>query len=238
MTDPVRLAKRLAEITHCSRREAELYIAGGWVMVDGQVVEEPQFMVTQQKVELHPEASLVPVEPVTILFHQPPDANMNADSAQQLIRADTRAADDPSGIYILKQHFVRLMQCTPLEKNAGGLLVFTQDWRVARKLIDDAATVEQEYIVEVAGELPPDGLKLLNHGLSFNGRALPPIKVSWQNETRLRFALKGAQPGQIAHMCKSVGLQVLAMKRIRIGRVAMAKLQPGLWRYLMPHERF
>jgi len=107
-----------------------------------------------------------------------------------------------------------------------------------RKLIDDAATIEQEYIVEIAGELPLDGLKQLSHGLSFNGRALAPIKVSWQNETRLRFALKGVQPGQIAHMCKSVGLQVLAMKRIRIGRISMAKLQPGLWRYLMPHERF
>jgi len=238
MTAPVRLAKRLAESVPCSRREAELYIAGGWVTVDGQVVEEPQFMVLQQKVELHPEASLIPVEPVTILFHQPPDADMSANSVQQLIRADTRAADDPSGIRLLKQHFVRLTQGIPLEMNASGLLVFTQDFRVARKLKDDAATLEQEYVVEVAGELPPDGLKLLNHGLSFNGRALPPIKVSWQNETRLRFALKGVQPGQIAHACKSVGLQVLAMKRIRIGRVSMAKLQLGLWRYLMPHERF
>jgi len=238
MTDPVRLAKRLAELLPCSRREAELYIAGGWVTVDGQVVEEPQFMVSQQKIELLPDASLTPLEPVTILFHQPPAAGMNADAAQQQVCAATRAADDPSGIHVLKRHFVRLTQCPPLERNASGLLVFTQDWRVARKLIDDAATVEQEYIVEVAGELALDGLKRLNHGLSFNGRALPPIKVSWQNETRLRFALKGAQPGQIAHMCKSVGLTVLAMKRIRIGRVSMAKLQPGSWRYLMPHERF
>jgi len=238
MTEPVRLAKRLAELVPCSRREAELYIAGGWVTVDGQVVEEPQFKVLQQKVELHPEASLIPVEPVTILFHQPPAAGMNADSAQQLICADTRSADDRSGIHMLKQHFVRLTQGTPLEMNASGLSVFTQDFRVARKLNDDAATLEQEYIVEVAGELPPDGLRLLNYGLKFNGRALPPIKVSWQNETRLRFALKGVQPGQIAHACKSVGLQVLTMKRIRIGRVSMAKLQSGLWRYLMPHERF
>ena len=238
MTEPVRLAKRLAELVSCSRREAELYIAGGWVMVDGQVVEEPQFRVLQQKIELHPEASLIPVEPVTILFHQPSAAGMNADSVQQLICADTRAVDDPSGIHMLKQHFVRMTQGIPLEMNAGGLLVFTQDLRVARKLNDDAATLEQEYVVEVAGELPADGLKRLNHGLTFNGQLLPPIKVSWQNETRLRFALKGVKPGQIAHMCKSVGLQVLAMKRIRIGRVSMAKLQPGLWRYLMPHERF
>ncbi|MDP1756078.1 MAG: rRNA pseudouridine synthase [Pseudohongiella sp.] len=239
MTDTVRLSKRLVELISCSRREAELYIAGGWVMVDGQVVDKPQFMVSQpEKIELHPEASLAPVAPVTILFHQPPVAGMNANSAQQLICADTRAADDISGIHITKQHYARLKQGTPLEKNASGLLVFTQDFRVARKLIDDAATIEQEYIVEVSGELPPDGLKQLNQGLSFNGRALAPIKVSWQNETRLRFALKGTQPGQIAHMCKSVGLQVLAMKRIRIGRMSMAKLQPGLWRYLMPYERF
>ena len=236
MTAPARLAKRLAESVPCSRREAELYIAGGWVTVDGQVVEEPQFMVSQQKVELHPEASLTPVEPATILFHLPP--GMDANAAQQLICADTRAADDPSGIHLLKQHFIRLTQGIPLERNASGLLVFTQDWHVARKLKDDAATLEQEYVVEVAGELPPDGLKLLSHGLSFNGRALPPVKVSWQNETRLRFALKGVQPDQIAHMCKSVGLQVLAMKRLRIGRVSMAKLPPGQWRYLMPHERF
>ena len=236
MTDPIRLAKRLAELVPCSRREAELYIAGGWVRVDGQVVEEPQFKVLQQKVELHPEASLMPVEPVTMLFHLLPGIDANA--AQQLICAETRAADDPSGIHLLKQHFVRLTQGMPLEMNASGLLVFTQDFRVARKLKDDAAALEQEYVVEVAGELPPDGLKLLNHGLSFNGKPLPPVKVSWQNETRLRFALKGVQPGQIAHMCKSVGLQVLAMKRLRIGRVSMARLQSGQWRYLMPHERF
>jgi 23S rRNA pseudouridine2604 synthase len=238
MTESIRLAKRLAELVPCSRREAELYIAGGWVTVDGLVVEEPQFRVSQQKVELHPAATLVPVEPVTIVFHQPPEALMTAEAVQQLICADTRAGDDPSGIHLLRQHFARLKPCMPLEANASGMLVLTQDWRVARKLTDDAATIEQEVVVEVAGDLAPDGLKRLNHGLSFNGRALPPIKVSWQNEARLRFALKGLQPGQIMHMCKSVGLEVLGMKRIRLGRVSMARLQPGQWRYLMPHERF
>lgn len=238
MTEPVRLAKRLAELVPCSRREAELYIAGGWVRVDGQVVEEPQFKVSQQKVELDPEASLVPVEPATLLLHLPPGHDAGKDAAQQFLTPDSRAVDDPSGILMLKQHFVRLTPTAPLEKNASGLLVFTQDWRVARKLLDDAATVEQEYVVEVAGEMPPDGLKRLNRKLDFNGRTLLPAKVSWQNETRLRFALKGAQPGQIAHLCSSVGLKVLSMKRIRIGRVSMAKLPPGLWRYLAPHERF
>jgi 23S rRNA pseudouridine2604 synthase len=253
MTNPVRLAKRLAELVVCSRREAELYIAGGWVTVDGQVVEEPQFMVSEQKVELHPEAKLTPLEPVTILWHQPPSPQSSPASGggdkreilssvpeftPPLLCAATRAADDHSGIRILKQHFVRLTQCLPLQAHASGLAVFTQDYRVSRKLSDDAATIEQEYVVEVAGELIDDGLKLLNHGLSYNGKALSPIKVSWQNETRLRFALKGVQPGQIVHMCNSVGLQVLGMKRLRIGRVSMAKLQSGQWRYLLGYERF
>jgi 23S rRNA pseudouridine2604 synthase len=238
MTEPVRLAKRLAELTACSRREAELYIAGGWVKVDGLVVEEPQFMVAEQKVELHPDATLVPVDPVTILFHQPADVDMNAESIKQLICADTRATEDHSNIRPLKQHFLRLTQYLPLELHAGGLTVFTQDFRVTHKLTDDAATIEQEYVVEVTGDLIHDGLKLLNHGLSFNGKPLPPVKVSWQNETRLRFALKGVKPGQVTHMCQAVGLQVLVIKRLRIGRVSMSKLPQGQWRYLMAYERF
>jgi len=238
MSTPVRLAKRLAELVHCSRREAELYITGGWVSVDGQVVEVPQFMVDAQRVELHPEATLTPVEPVTILFNQPPDADLSGNAVQQLICADTRSADDHSGIHLRKQHLNKLTQYLPLEPHSGGMSVFTQDGRVARKLGEDGATLEQEYVVEVTGELIPDGPKLLNHGLSFNGRELVPVKVSWQNETRLRFALKGIRPGQIAHVCNSVGLQVVAMRRLRIGRVSMGKLQPGCWRYLLPHERF
>jgi len=239
MTEPVRLAKRLAEMVSCSRREAELYIEGGWVTVDGKVVREPQFRVSQQTIELHPDAKLAPVEAVTILFHQPAGIAAGAETAAPpRMDIDHHAADDASGIVPLKRHFSRLTPTLPLEHNASGLLVLTQDWRVVRKLVDDAATVEQEYIVEVEGDSGPHGLKRLNHGLSFNGRALPPAKVSWQNETRLRFALKGAQPGQIAHMCQSVGLQARSMKRIRIGKVSMAKLPPGQWRYLPPAERF
>jgi 23S rRNA pseudouridine2604 synthase len=233
MTEPVRLAKNLAEMLSCSRREAELYIEGGWVTVDGQVVQEPQFRVAQQMIVLHPDATLAPVELVTILYHQAAGAD-----APPTFNVDTRASDDASGIRPLKRHFSRLSATQPLEPNATGLVVYTQDWRVVRKLVDDAATIEQEYIVEVSGELGPHGLKQLNHGLSFNARVLPPAKVSWQNETHLRFAIKGARLGQIAHVCQCVGLQIKSMKRIRIGKISMAKLPVGQWRYLPPDGRF
>lgn len=239
MNEAVRLAKRLAQMLPCSRREAEQYIEGGWVSVDGVVVEEPQFRVLNQAIELSPEASLLALTPVTLLLHKP--AGYETSAAAQLLSIASRAPDDRSGIRPLKKHFSGSELATPLATAASGLLVFTQDWRVARKLREDAGVLEHEVLVEVAGSIKPGGLERLNrvdHGLTFNGKLLPAAKVSWQSEARLRFALKGEAPGQIGYMCESVGLDVLAMKRLRIGRVSMSGLQPGQWRYLLPHERF
>lgn len=249
MTEPVRLAKHLAQMLNCSRREAEQYIEGGWVRVDGVVVEEPQHRVLDQKVELDPDASLLELVPVTLLLNKPAgfEAGLDADAgrptspALQLLVAASQSKDDRSGIRVLKKHFSALTLATPLATPASGLVVFTQDWRVARKLSEDASVMEHEVIVDVTGTIAPGGLQRLNridHGFTFNGVPLPPAKVSWQNETRLRFALKGERPGQIAFMCESVGLSVQAMKRIRVGRVPMSSLPVGQWRYLQPHERF
>ena len=233
MTESVRLAKRLAELLSCSRSEAEQYIEGGWVTVDGVVVEEPQFRVLQQKIEVSKDASLLGATSVTLLLHKP--AGFAADLKQA-----TRSPDDRSGIALLKKHLASEL-VTQLALPASGLVVFTDDWRVARKLREDADTLEHEVVVEVDGNIKPGGLERLNrvdHGFTFNGKLLGPAKVSWQSEARLRFALKGEQPGQIAYFCESVGLTVMGMKRLRIGRVAMSGLPVGQWRYLLPNERF
>jgi 23S rRNA pseudouridine2604 synthase len=84
----------------------------------------------------------------------------------------------------------------------------------------------------------PNALKKMNQGIRYNGRTPAATKVSWQNETRLRVALNGAQVGQIAHLCEAVGLQVVSMKRIRLGGVSLGKVPPGQWRYLRLDERF
>jgi 23S rRNA pseudouridine2604 synthase len=240
MTEPIRLAKRVAELRGCSRREAEQFIAGGWVRVDGVVVEEPQFRVTDQRIEVDPRADPSQAEPVTLLLHKPPGYHTidGKPSASLLLTSANLWAEDTSGLRPLKKHFAQLTLCGPLETDASGLVVFTQDWRVARKLTEDAATLEHEVVVEVAGELAANGLKRLNRGIPYHGKTPPTIKVSWQNETRLRVALKGALPGQIAHLCEAVGLQVLSMKRIRLGRVPLGKLPVGQWRYLRGDERF
>lgn len=239
MTEAVRLAKRLAASVPCSRGEAERYIAGGWVLVDGQVVEEPGLRVLpQQRVELLPQANSQAPEPVTLLLHKP--AGTAADSAALLpfFSAVARAAEDHTRIRFLKRHLDSLTLLAPLETRASGLQVLSQDWRVVRKLMDDLAGIEQEYIVEVTGAAGPDVLARLNQGWRWNGTLLAPAKVSWQNETRLRVALKAPQAGQIAAMCGQAGLTVAGLKRIRIGRVPMAGLALGEWRYLAGYQRF
>jgi 23S rRNA pseudouridine2604 synthase len=141
-------------------------------------------------------------------------------------------------IRFLRRHLARLAVVTPLEPEASGLVVLSQDWRVTRKLVEDGARVEQEYVAEVTGAIAPDGLARLNAGMRVQGRATVPLKASWQSEARLRLAGKDVRPGQVAAMCAEVGLAVKALRRLRIGRVALGQLPAGRWRYLHETERF
>jgi len=236
MSEPIRLSKRLIELVGCSRREAELYIEGGWVSVNGTVIDEPQFKVSDQTVELQAGARAEALEPVTLLLNQP--ADLDIDSARNSITAANLSAEHSQGRRPLKGHFARLSCVAPLQSGASGLQVFTQDWRVTRKLNADLAKLEQEYVVEVSGDMIAHGLERLNRGFNWKGNELPKIKASWQNETRLRMVLKNPQPGLIALLCSSVGVTPLSMRRIRLGGVSMSKLPLGQWRYLPGSERF
>lgn len=236
MTEPVRLAKHVAAMVPCSRREAEQYIEGGWVRVDGAIVEEPHFRVTNQRVELDPGASAAALAPVTLLLHKP--AGLPYEDIKEVLVPVNRAADDHSGIRTIRRHFAQLAPLMALPPQASGLAVYSQDRRIVRKLTEDALHIEQELIAEVSGSIAPGGLALLCHGLAWQGRPLPPVKASWQNENRLRFALKGIPPGLVEWMCEQVGLRLRSVKRIRLGRLPMAGLPPSQWRYLQPGERF
>jgi 23S rRNA pseudouridine2604 synthase len=238
----IRLAKRVAAETNCSRREAELLIENGAVRVDGAVIEVPQARVMpQQEVDIHQGARPEPVQAVTLLLNKPPGMAFDAPVAKLLVPAQ-RSEADTSQRPTLQRHFAGQHCFTPLETGAGGLVVFTQDPRIERKLVEDAGLMEYEVMVDVKGAVGPEALRRLNQSPVIDGRAMLPAKVSIgrQNEgvTGLRFAIKGAWPGQIAQMCDSVDLRISAMKRIRVGRVPLAGLAPGEWRYLLAHERF
>ena len=234
--EPQRLSKVVAALVPCSRREAEQYIAEGWVRVDGRVVDEPQFRVANEKVEVDPKATLQPPTPATFLLNKP--AGMDIVQAPALLGAAGHWQGDPSGIRRVRSHTVGLVPLLELPAPAEGLAVFSQDGRIVRKLREDARLLEQELIAQVAGTIADGGLARLCQGLVFEGKPLPVARVSWQSENGLRFALKGIDADTVPWMCAQVGLELRALKRIRIGRVPMAGLPPGQWRYLTPAERF
>ncbi|WNH47752.1 rRNA pseudouridine synthase [Stenotrophomonas aracearum] len=236
MTDPIRLDKRLTSLIGCSRGDAQRYIEGGWVTVNGTVVEQPQAMVTDEVMVLRDNAEATRAETVTMLLHKP--AGMPAADMCAMVTPDSRSELDATGVALLQRHFHGLQLAMPLPAEDSGLVVVSQDGRVVSYLKDRGATLEQEYLVEVTGELAPYGMRRLAHGLSFRNWPLPPCKVSWQNETRLRFAIKPVHPGQLRDMCGQVGLEAVSVRRLRVGRVALGKLAPGQWRYLAPDERF
>ena len=240
----IRLSKRMTELGLCSRREADEYIEKGWVRVDGRVVSELGSRVKPgQQVELDRRGQTNQDRRVTILLNKPVgyvsgQAEDGYQPASVLITADNRWAEDPSETRYLRTHQNGLAPAGRLDIDSIGLLVFTQDGRVARALIGDDSTIEKEYHVRVEGTVDAAGLKLLNHGLSLDGVALRPAKVSWLNEDQLRFVLREGKKRQIRRMCEQVGLKVVGLKRVRIGRVMLGHLPPGQWRYLGPNEAF
>ncbi|MCP2040322.1 23S rRNA pseudouridine2604 synthase [Neisseria sp. HSC-16F19] len=242
-TEAQRLSKRMAQLGLCSRREADSYIEQGWVKVNGQTAVLGQKVLPGDRIDLDRRAHRQQAERVTILLHKPvgyvsgqPEKDYAA--AVSLITEANHWSGDDSGIAFKPEHLRGLAPAGRLDIDSVGLLVLTQDGRVAKQLIGDNSGVEKEYLVRVSGRLPENGLALLNHGLSLDGEALRPAKVGWQNQDQLRFILRQGKKRQIRRMCELVGLRVTGLKRVRMGRIKLGQLPPGQWRYLRPGERF
>jgi 23S rRNA pseudouridine2604 synthase len=242
--DRPRLSKRMSELGLCSRREADEWIENGWVRVDGQVVSTLGARVAPDaRIEVDPAATRQQRELVTILLNKPVgyvsgQAEDGHAPAITLIRPENRWPDDPSPLRFKPAHLRGLAPAGRLDIDSTGLLVFTQDGRIARQLIGRDSEIEKEYLVRVEGRLPEAGMRLLRHGLELDGVKLKPAKVSWQNEDQLRFALHEGRKRQIRRMCEAVGLKVTGLRRVRSGSVPLGKLPLGQWRYLRRDEKF
>ena len=255
MTDSkttTRLNKRMAELGLCSRREADDWISRGWVRVDGQVAPMGLQVAPEARIEVDPRARGQQDQQVTILLNKPMgyvsgQAEDGHQPAVTLLEARSHWKGDASKLQFAHSQLRGLAPAGRLDIDSIGLLVLTQDGRIARQLIGEDSGMEKEYLVRVTFDevaldvqraFPPAQLARLRHGLGLDGQPLKPAQVEWQNPEQLRFVLTEGKKRQIRRMCEQVGLKVVGLKRIRIGRVVLGSLPVGQWRYLGNQERF
>jgi 23S rRNA pseudouridine2604 synthase len=230
-----------------SRREADDWIAAGWVRVNGKMAVLGQRVGRDAHIEVDPHARSQQALRVSIVINKPigyvsGQAEDGYEPASVLIKPENRWGDDPSGLKFHPGHLRSLAPAGRLDIDSTGMLVLTQDGRIAKLLIGEDSVVEKEYLVRVEhqheGPVPESAIALLNHGLELDGVPLLPAKVSWQNEDQLRVVLREGRKRQIRRMCEAVGLKVVGLRRVRIGRIPLGHLPVGQWRYLAPWEHF
>ncbi len=248
MSEPIRLSKRMSELGLSSRREADEWIAKGWVRVDGKVISElGSKVLPEQKITIEKQARVEQARRVTVLINKPMgyvsgQAEDGYKPAVVLVRPENRWEQDRLPIQFSGGQLKSLVPAGRLDIDSVGLLVLTQDGRIAKQLIGEDTHIDKEYLVRVkyskTGSLPDHDLQRLNHGLTLDGKALLPAIVRWQNEDQLSFILREGKKRQIRRMCELVGLKVLGLKRVRIGQVKLGDLPVGQWRYLSDSESF
>lgn len=231
----------MAERGLCSRREADDLISMGLVKVDGQPAQLGVKVSPQADIEILPRARRILDGKVTIIVNKPKGyvTSQAEDGYENAVSLVTNANKDPGEKQEFdSRHLKGLAPCGRLDIDSQGLLIMTQDGVLAKKIIGDNSEVEKEYIVRVAGQLTKEDLKRLCDGsLVLEGRKLRPAQVEWINDDQLRFVLKEGMKRQIRKMCEAVGLRVLGLKRVRIGKLTLGKLPEGKWRYLRSDEK-
>lgn len=239
-----RISKIMAARGLCSRREADRYIERGLVLVDGAVVSELGTKVSPDAdIELAEAGRKRQDAQATFLLNKPVgyvsgQAEDGYRPAEVLLRAENRWKEDRSPRRFHPAQLKGIAPAGRLDIDSTGLLVLTQDGRIARRIIGEDSEVDKEYLVRVEGTLSEEGLRRLNHGLELDGKPLRPAVVTWQNEDQLRFVLREGKKRQIRRMCELVGLKVTGLKRIRIGKILLGNLPSGQWRYLRDDEEF
>ncbi len=242
--EKIRISKLMSQQGLCSRREADSYIERGWVLLDGEPVTELGTRAfAHQKITLTKSAQSKQDASVTILMHKPigyvsgqPEPGYKP--ASTLFTAEMRFKGDRSPIRFHPMQAKGLAPAGRLDIDSTGLLILTQDGRIAKQLIGENSPIEKEYLVRIVGTLTNEGLAKLNFGLSLDGKALKRAQVSWLNKEQLRFILHEGKKRQIRRMCEMVGVRVAGLKRVRIGEVMLGDLPLGQWRYLREDEKF
>ncbi|MHB8253909.1 MAG: pseudouridine synthase [Acidiferrobacter sp.] len=238
MSDPlVRISKLLATRGVCSRREADSYLERGLVSVNGRLAVLGERAAADAIITLAPAAIARQDRRITILLNKPVgyvsgQPEDGYQSAHVLLTPERHAGPlqptrVPSDLAIAGR----------LDIDSQGLLVLTEDGRIARLLIG-GNSIEKEYLVRLTQPLTDKQLQMLRGPLTLDDKPLRPVRIQRLGPDYVSMTLTEGRKRQIRRMLSLVDCEVRGLKRVRIGQVRLGGLGLGQWRFLSTSERF
>lgn len=217
-TEKVRLNKYLSQAGICSRREADTLIAEGKVMVNLKPAEQGMKVNDLDKITVDGKETGRREKKVVLAYYKPVGVTCTEkDKHAQITIRD--AVDYP----------VRVTYAGRLDRDSEGLLLLTNDGDLINGLMKAANFHEKEYMVRVNKPMSRDFLKKMSEGVllkDLNERTRPCL-VKEEGKFVFRIILTQGLNRQIRRMCKTLGYDVVSIKRIRVANIMLGKLNPG-----------
>lgn len=222
----MRLQKFLSKAGICSRRKGEEYIKAGFVRVNSTVVTELGTKIDPEKDRIEFKGKVVVPENnlVYIALNKPKGYVTSCSHPREKIVLDL--IDIPQRVYPIGR----------LDKDSTGLLILTNDGDLHHRLLHPSFDHEKEYDVTVSKPITDGALQNIAEGMPMMGRKTRPAKITRISSRRFRIVLKEGKNRQIRRMVRKVGNQVARLKRIRISKIGLDRLEEGTWRYLTEKE--
>lgn len=229
-SDSMRLNKYIANSGICSRRDADIYIAAGNITVNGKVVTEMGY-----KVQLNDEVKfdgrrINPEKPEYVLLNKPKGFYVTGSlekknrTVMDLIANASKAKLDPVG---------------RLDTQATGLLLFTNDGTMAKKLANPKNGIRQIYHLELDRDLGYDDLQKIKEGISLEDGTVKVTDISYvENKPKREVGLeiKSTKNHIVQRIFKSLNYEIVKLDRVVFGGLTKKDLPRGHWRILSKQE--
>lgn len=229
----VALERALSKLGIASRTQARAWIIEGKVRVNGVLRKNPFFAVVPETARI--EIAGEPVgaaEPRTFLLHKP--------RGTVTTRSDEKGRPTVFSLLNEKDRSGHLGAVGRLDWATSGLLVLTNDTRLAAWLTDPVNAVRRTYLVSVRGKVAEVELEKLRSGVLDRGERLQAqdvlLRKSSGKESHLTVHLAEGKNREIRRMFSAIGHEVTKLKRVAYGSLELDDLQPGEYRELSLEE--
>ncbi|HOW35164.1 MAG TPA: pseudouridine synthase [Candidatus Omnitrophota bacterium] len=230
-TGKVVLERALSKLGLASRSQTRTWISEGRLKINGKTVKDPEYVVDSQKDSILLDGKPVQKEPwQTIMLYKP--------RGVVTTRSDERGRR--TVFDLLPEELKSLHPVGRLDMATTGLLLLTNDTALSSRLTDPANAIVRTYVVSVKGKMTEGEVEQLSRGIWDEGEFLEPSKIilrkSSNKESHLVVELTEGKNREIRRLFKSVGHEIIRLKRTAFGSLELGALQPGELRSVKPQE--